>query len=134
VVFKLDLNTGIKLTTETVVTEKDTAAVYGSGGVNVYATPAMIGRMENASMSAVEPYLDKGLTTVGTKVEIKHVAATPVGMKVVTSAELIEVDGSRLLFKVEAYDEAGLIGEGTHERYIVNLDKFMNRVNSKIRK
>lgn len=119
---------------ETIVSEKNTATHYGSGGVDVFATPAMITEMENAAMSLVAPYLDDGYATVGTKVDVKHIAATPVGMKVYTEAVLIEVDGNRLVFRVESYDEIGLIGEGIHERHIINLEKFMARVNNKAKK
>lgn len=125
------IKVGLTFTVEKVVTDMDTATAYGSGGVDVYATPAMIAMMENASMKAVAPHLDEGYATVGTIVDIKHLSATPVGMKVTTKAELTGVDGNRLTFKVEAYDEAGLIGEGLHERYIVKLDKFIERANKK---
>jgi len=125
------LKVGISSIIQTVVEQKDTATNYGSGGVEVFATPAMVALMEKASMSVVNPYLEEGSATVGTKVNITHLAATPVGMKVSAKAELTEIDGRRLVFKVEAYDEKELIGEGTHERFIINLQKFMNRVNSK---
>jgi len=128
----INLMIGISSTLETVVEEKDTATQYGSGGVDVLATPALVALMENAAMSAVGRHLEKGYTTVGTKIDIKHLAATPVGMKVVTKAELLEIDGRRLVFKVEAHDEAELVGEGTHERYIINFDRFMDKVNNKL--
>jgi fluoroacetyl-CoA thioesterase len=130
----LDINVSIGLssTIESIVMQKDTASEYGSGGVDVFATPAMIGFMEKAAMSAVELHLGKGYSTVGTTIDIKHIAATPVGMKIKAKAQLIEVDGKKLVFKVEAYDERELIGEGLHERYIINLEKFMERVNKKL--
>lgn len=127
----MNLNIGASFTTETIVKNEDTAVEYGSGGVTVYATPAMIAAMENAAMSAINRHLDEGYTTVGTKVDIKHIGATPVGMRVSTKAELTQIDGNRLTFIVEAYDEVEKIGEGTHERYIVNLEKFINKVNKK---
>lgn len=126
-----NLRVGITYTIEITVKQEDTATAYGSGGVDVFATPAMIALMENAAMTAAAPYLEEGYATVGTKVNISHLAATPVGMKATAKAEIIEIDGKKLVFKVEAYDEKELIGEGTHERYIINLEKFMGRVSGK---
>ncbi len=125
------LQKGLTAKIETTVKYKDTAANFGSGGVEVFATPVMIGLMENAALSAVDLHLPKGYATVGTHLDVKHLAATPMGMKVYAVGELIEIDGRRLVFKVEAYDEEEKIGEGRHERYIINLDKFMDRVNDK---
>jgi len=127
----MNICVGISSTVETVVKAKDTASSYGSGGVEVFATPAMVALMENAAMSAVGLHIDKDYTTVGTKIDVSHIAATPVGMKVTAKAELIEVDGRRLVFKVEAYDEVELIGKGTHERYIVELDRFVKKTKNK---
>jgi fluoroacetyl-CoA thioesterase len=84
--------------------------------------------MENAAWRTVAPHLDEGYVTVGTVVNIRHLAATPIGQKVRAEAELIEVDGRRLVFKVEAYDERQKIGDGQHERFIVKLDKFLSRI------
>jgi len=92
--------------------------------MDVYATPAMIGLMERAALSAVALHLPKGYTTVGTAVNIKHIAGTPVGMKVKALAELIAVEGRKLTFKVEAFDGVEKIGEGYHERYIVSSQNF----------
>jgi len=128
---EFNLQLGLSSQIETVVTEKDTAANYGSGGVKVLATPRMIGLMENSALAAVDLHLPKGYVTVGTSLNVKHIAATPVGMKVRVSAELIEIDGKRLVFKVEAYDEVEKIGEGLHERYIVNLEKFLSKTEAK---
>ena len=97
----------------------------------VLATPKMIALMEKASMSAVDSYLDKGYTSVGTSIDVKHVSATPIGMKVDVKSELIKIDGKKLLFKVEAHDELGLIGEGTHERFIVDAEKFIKKAEDK---
>jgi fluoroacetyl-CoA thioesterase len=127
----MNLQLGLSYIVETIVTSNETATKYGSGGVDVYATPAMIGLMENAAMSAVSTHLEVGYTTVGTQIDIKHLAATPIGMKVTAKAELIEIEGKRLVFKVEAYDEKEPIGQGTHERYIVNLERFMDKVAKK---
>ena len=115
----------------TKVTDENTAIKYGSGTVGVFATPAMVGLMENASINSVERYLPKGYATVGTKVEIKHIAATPIGMEVVAQSELLEIDGLKLKFKIEARDDREKIGEGTHTRYIIKWDDFVKKVESK---
>ena len=125
------LKTGLKNISEMTVTEKDTAAAWGSGLLPVYATPAMILFMEMTASKSVEPLLEEGCTTVGVAVDIKHLAATPVGMNVRCESELIKIDGKRLVFKVAVYDEAELAGEGTHERVIVRKNKFMDRVKAK---
>ncbi|MFT9494015.1 thioesterase family protein [Anaerosolibacter sp.] len=125
------LEVGMKAVIEHVVGEKDTAVHYGSGGVLVYATPAMIGLMENASLKAVDPHLPKGYATVGTHLDVKHMAATPVGMMVRAEAELIEADGKKLTFRIDAYDEKDKIGEGFHSRYIIHVDKFIQATASK---
>jgi predicted thioesterase len=111
----------------TTVVHENTAAAVGAGGVEVFGTPMMIALMENASWRAVATHLDEGDVTVGILVNVRHLAATPIGQKVRAVAELIEVDGRRLVFKVEAYDERQKIGEGQHERFIVQLDKFLSR-------
>lgn len=116
------------------VDEKDTAVVYESGSVRVLATPALIRFMEKAALSSVAPYLGEGLTTVGTRVDVKHLAATPVGMDVVIITRLAEVAGKRLLFEVEARDQVDLIGTGTHERFIVKTDSFVSKSYGKLKK
>ena len=113
------------------VTEENTALKFGSGKVDVFGTPAMIALMEEASINAVDNDLPGGYATVGTELNIKHKAATPEGMNITASAELIEIDGRKLIFKVEAFDEAEKIGEGSHKRYIIELDRFRDRVNNK---
>ena len=95
------------------------------------ATPMMVGLMENASLSAVDGFLSEGYATVGTHLDVRHLAATPVGMKVYAQAELLEVDGKALTFKVEAFDEVEKIGEGIHRRYIISLEKFLERTSKK---
>lgn len=127
----MELKAGIKGEAKATVSEDNTAIAFGSGSVRVYATPAMIGLMEKASLSSVDPLLETGFATVGTKVNIKHLAATPIGMNVVVNSLLIEVDGKRLVFEVEARDDVDLIGTGTHERFIVKLDSFFKRAESK---
>ncbi len=125
------LRTGLTGEATVTVSESNTAVAYGSGGVDVFATPAMIGLMEKAALSSVDPLLESGLTTVGTRIDVQHLAATPVGMKVVAVSELVEVDGRRLVFRVEARDGEELVGRGTHERYIVPVQKFLDRAAAK---
>ena len=122
------LKTGIQLTIEKRVTSEDTATRYGSGLVEVFATPAMIALMEKACLELVKPYLSEDLNTVGTEVNIKHMKATAVGQMVKCTAKLVEVDGKRLVFDVMARDEEGLIGEGQHSRFIIDTQKFMSKV------
>ena len=125
------LKTGMHAKLEITVEERHTASALGSGGIDVLATPMMIALMEGASMNAVQPALSEDESTVGTLVNISHTAATPVGMKAWATGRLIEIDGKKLVFEVSAYDESGLIGEGIHERFIINIDKFIKKVNSK---
>lgn len=127
----MNLEVGLKHTVEMVVEQKDTAAAFGSGNVLVLATPMMVTLMENAALKAVEQALPEGSTTVGTHLEVSHKAATPLGMKARAEAELIEMKGKKLIFKVAAYDECELIGEGTHIRYIVSIDQFLENTNKK---
>ena len=110
------LQAGIKGKKEITVTLDKTAKAMGSGTMDVFATPAMIALMENTAFESVASELEEGSGTVGTALDIKHVSATPVGMKVTCESELMKVDGRALTFSVKAFDEAGLIGEGTHER------------------
>ncbi|WP_243276818.1 thioesterase family protein [Desulfallas sp. Bu1-1] len=113
------------------VTASNTAVAYGSGNINVFATPAMVGLMEKAALGSVDPLLPEGYTTVGIRVDVEHIAATPVGGRVETRSELTEIDGRRLVFKVEAYDDRELVGRGTHERFIVATEKFLQKVAGK---
>jgi len=106
---------------------EDTAANYGSGLVEVFATPAMIALMENTCYKSVMEFLPEGYGTVGTKVDIVHIKATAVGKKVSCKSELIEIDRKRLVFSVKAFDEDGEIGSGIHERFIINVEKFMGK-------
>ena len=128
----IDLKVGLTASIETKVFNKSSAEEMGSGDLDVYATPAMISLMERAALSAVSLHLPKGYTTVGTAVNIKHMAATPIGMNVKAVAELIAVDGKKLIFKVEAFDSNEKIGEGQHERYIVDSTKFRDKVYGKL--
>ena len=128
------LKTGIKGRKELVVTKENTAKSMGSGTLDVFATPAMIALMENTAYESVAAKLEEGSGTVGTALNVKHVAATPVGMKVTCETELIKVDGRALTFSVKAYDETGLIGEGEHERFIIYNEKFQAKADAKLTK
>ncbi|MDD6038009.1 MAG: thioesterase family protein [bacterium] len=128
------LEIGIKGTHTTIVSEKNTAKTMGSGTLDVFATPALIALMEECAWRSVADELEEGCGTVGTMLEVKHTAATPVGMKVVCESKLVQVDGRRLVFEVEAHDEAGMIGSGRHERFIVYNDRFQEKANQKIQK
>lgn len=125
------INIGIKGHREQVVTLEVTADRIGSGLVQVFATPMMVALIEQTCLESVNPFLEEGQGTVGTHVDVSHCAATPVGMKVWCDSELIEVDRRRLLFKVAAYDEQGLIGEGTHERFVIDSAKFQAKCDAK---
>jgi len=127
-----NLNVGLTGQAVTTVTEDNTAVKFGSGSVKVFATPAMIGLMEAAAINAVDKLLPEGLATVGTYLDVKHISATPLNMIVMAKAELIEMDGKKLKFKVEAFDELEKIGEGIHLRYIIKLNDFLDRTNNKI--
>ena len=125
------LEAGIKGRQETVVTEDQLAVNVGSGKVRVFATPMMIALIEKTASLSVESELAEGQTTVGTLLNVSHCSATPLGMKVWAESELVEIDRRRLVFQVAAYDEAGLIGEGTHERFIIDMEKFQSKTDSK---
>ena len=126
-----EMQPGIKGLQEITVTGSDTAAVYGSGSLEVFGTPAMIALMEKTALNSIVPYLDETEGSVGTALDVKHTAATPVGMKVTCESELIEVDRKRLVFRLSVRDEAGPIGEGTHERFVIDNEKFMQKAEGK---
>jgi predicted thioesterase len=126
-----ELTVGLIGETSELVTSDNTAARWGSGLVQVYATPAMIALMENAAVAATANYLPAGQATVGTRVEINHLAATPVGLTVRARAELTHIDGRKLHFNVEACDNMDKIGEGTHERFIIDMSRFEERASKK---
>lgn len=128
------LDIGIKGKKEIVVTNELTAKTFKSGELDVYATPAMIALMEETAYKSVAAELETGCGTVGTLLNVKHVAATPVGMKVTCETELTKIDGRALTFSVKAFDECGLIGEGVHERFIINDEKFQAKANGKMDK
>lgn len=124
---------GLKGETRLVVAEEHTARHIGSGGVKVLATPQMILLMERASLAAVDPLLPEGYRTVGARLDVRHLAPTPIGFEVTATAELIEVEGRRLTFRVQAHDGVEVVGEGIHERAIIHLSKFGERVAQKTR-
>ena len=114
------------------VTEAMTAKAMGSGELPVYATPSMIALMENTAYTSVAGELEEGQGTVGTLMNVKHLAASPVGMEVTCETKLIEVDRKRLVFEVKAFDKGGCSGEGIHERFIIANEKFLNKAQSKL--
>lgn len=122
----------IKATVNETVTEQNTALSVGSGSLKVYATPAMLALIEKAACEAIKDILNEGETTVGTLLNVRHLAATPIGMNVSATAALIERDGRRLVFNVQASDECGIIGEGTHERFVVLSERFTEKTYSKL--
>lgn len=122
----MELKIGTEKEIEILVTPKDTAMAYGSGLVEVFATPAMVALMEKTALELILPFIEEGMNTVGTAINVKHIKATPLGKRVQSYAKLIEVDGLKLTFEVEAYDEDGLIGKGVHKRYIINEEEFLN--------
>lgn len=128
---KKELTVGIKGTAETIVTDSNTARAMGSGNLDVFATPSMVALMERAASESVLDALDEGQTTVGTVMNIAHISASPVGIKVRAESELVEIDKRHLVFRVKAFDEKEQIGEGTHERFIVLSDRFIDKTNSK---
>ena len=114
------------------VDQANLASSFGANAVDVYATPALVALIENAAINAVDHLLPSGSGTVGTHLDIRHLAATPPGLEVWARAELVEVDGRRLAFKVEAFDRSEKIGEGTHERFIVDLGRLIARAQAKV--
>ena len=122
------MNNSIEYTSKKVVTENDTAQIVGSGTLPVFATPMMVALMENAAMKAAEQLLQEGESTVGSELNIKHLRPTAIGEEVSATATLIAQEGRKLTFTVVATDKNGTIGEGTHIRYIVNIEKFMSKI------
>jgi len=128
----MSVTVGMKGRAEAVVSGDNTAQTAGSGTLPVFATPWMCALMEQAAWTAVAPGLNEGESTVGTKLDISHLSASPVGIKVWAESEVTLVDGKRMEFKVAAYDEKGLIGEGTHERFVVTNEKFLAKTARKL--
>jgi predicted thioesterase len=122
-----DMLKGLRHSEMLAVEHKDTAAVYGSGALEVFATPAMIALMEKTCLESVADKIGDGNTTVGIAVNIKHLKASPVGSTIRCEAELVEVDRRRLVFEVKCFEDETLVGEGIHERFIVDSEKFMSK-------
>ena len=122
---------GTKGRADCLVTNDNTAAAAGSGTLPVFATPWMAALMEQAAQTSLQPYLNEGESSVGTRLSIDHLSATPVGLKVWAESEVTAVDGRKIWLDVAAYDEAGLIGKGTHERFIIAAERFLAKAEAK---
>ena len=122
------LKEGLTYTSSVVVTLENCASAVGSGGLNVFATPSMVALMENAAMNAVAPYLPEGSTTVGAEINTTHIKPSALGAEIKATATLTSVEGRKLLFDVEASDANGVIGKGTHVRFIVDIERFMAKL------
>ncbi len=113
------------------VTQSNLASSTGSGAVDVFSTPSLVLLMEEAAMDGLKPYMEPGESSVGTLVNIRHISPTPLGLTVTATATLTEIDGRRLVFHVEARDELDKVGEGTHERFLISVDRFISRAREK---
>lgn len=125
------LQPGIKAEKSLTVTDANTAKTMGSGTLDVFSTPAMVALIEQTAYTSIESELEPGWGSVGTSLNIQHLSATPVGMTVTATTELVEVDRRRLVFHAEVYDEKGLVGKGTHERFLVENEKFQAKADAK---
>ena len=130
----MSISVGARGCAETTVTEQNTALAMGSGLLPVFATPAMAALLEAAAVNACQAGLEEGQGTVGTHLDISHDAATPVGMTVRAEAEVTAVDGRAITFAVRAFDEAGQIGGGTHQRFVIDNERFLAKCNAKLEK
>lgn len=128
----MELTVGMKGRAEAVVTEQNTAQAAGSGTLAVFGTPYMIALMEQAAWSTLAPVLEAGQSSVGTLLNVSHVSASPVGIKVWAECEITAVEGRTITFSVAAYDEAGLIGQGTHQRAIITDQRFLDKCRKKL--
>ena len=126
-----ELSTGLTAEFSHTVSDTDTARAWGSGGLPVFSTPALVGLMESASVVAIFGHLPAGQSTVGGHIDVRHLAATPVGMQVHARAELTAIEGRKLVFKVQAWDEVELIGEAIHERFVVDETRFLEKAAKK---
>jgi fluoroacetyl-CoA thioesterase len=126
-----ELTPGLTAEIKHIVTDEDTASKWGSGLVPVFSTPALVGLMESAAVAALTGHLLSGQTSVGGRIDVRHLAATPVGMQVRAWAELTAVQGRKLLFKVQAWDEVELIGEADHERFLIDEARFLAKIQAK---
>ena len=128
----MEITVGMKGKVSTTVEREDTAYEVGSGSLLVYATPCMVALMEGAACEAIAEAMGEDITSVGTELNISHLSATPVGMEVYAEAEVTEVEGKAITFKVTAFDEAGKIGEGTHKRAIISVQRFLEKTYAKL--
>ena len=128
----MSITIGLKGRAETKVSETNTAQAACSGALPVFGTPFLCALMEEAAWKSIDPHLEEGQSTVGTRLDITHDSATPVGMKVWAESEVIQVDGRRIVLKLAAYDRKGLIGQGTHERFIVTDQRFLAKCAQKL--
>lgn len=128
----MSVTVGLKGRADTVVNESNTAQAACSGALPVFGTPFLCALMEEAAWKSIAPHLEAGQSTVGTRLNVSHDSATPVGMKVWAESEVVEVDGKRLVLKVAAFDERGPIGQGTHERFIISDDRFLAKCARKL--
>lgn len=126
--YESNIKTGLKGEQEITVTPEQSASVVGSGLLDVFATPAMIALMENTASSTIQPYLSDKENSVGSEVKIQHIKPTPIGMKVRCECEVIDVSGRKITFQVNAFDEEGEIGKGQHSRFIVDTERFMEKL------
>ena len=126
------LETGIKNTITIKVTQDKTAKVLGSGTLDVFATPAMVALMEQTAAESVQPHLDEGITSVGTKINVEHLSADPVGIELTCESELTEIDNRRLVFDIVVYDKHGVVGKAHHERFLIKAESFMSKTNAKL--
>lgn len=122
------MKTKLTYTSKTIVDKTNTALTLGSGDMEVFATPALTALMENAAMHAVAPTLPEGSTTVGAMIQTSHVKPSALGEEVTATAELTEVEGRKLTFKVTASDSKGIVGEGIHIRYVVDRERFLSKL------
>lgn len=126
-----ELTPGLSAEFEHTVTDTDTARHWGSGGLPVFSTPSLVGLMESAAVVATFEHLSPGQATVGGHIDVRHLAATPVGMKVHARAELAAIDDRKLVFKIQAWDEVELIGEAIHERFVIDEARFLAKAQAK---
>lgn len=127
----MELKLGLTGKVELIVDEGCTASAWGSGLLPVFSTPRLVALMEQAACMALEGAVEEGKTTVGTRIDMQHTAATPLGMRVWAQAELTGLDGRALTFHIEAFDEAGPIGSAEHQRFVVDSARFMHKVEAK---
>jgi predicted thioesterase len=128
---ELNVSIGATNTFEKIVEQRESAAAMASGAMDVFSTPSLVALFEQTALLAVDPKLPDGFGTVGTEVSVKHLKATPIGSKVKCEVKVVAIDGKRIFFTGEMWDDAGRIGEGTHTRYVINKDEFIKRGNCK---